>query len=191
MLKKYIDHIEHQSALQILCQLEQQQQKNNNILIPPEISSVIKVQPGDCIALVGKSASGKTYILSQLVKYSIDQQYHVLYIDLAQQYGSTFSSNTIQNDYIHIFQPSTNIELLGIIHGLEKWFYNQNNKILWVMVDGEWQTTLKQQLLDKIKILQHYWSFALVYTSRTFLLDTHDYQFECYKQEQNIRMKLV
>ncbi|SAM02217.1 hypothetical protein [Absidia glauca] len=198
MLRQSLEHIDHKSALQILCKAEQRQKLTvpflhletaialmHSKLLDKSTSPRAGIHPGDTVILTGKSGSGKTFLITRLISS------HGVYINLDQH--STGSLPTT-----HHFRPRTDLDLLQLIYSLEKWFYD-NGSVDWVMIDGDWHDNetdndrgLKWTLIEKAKALQSTWPFALVYTSRTLVVGAHaDYRFECYKQHQAVCMKLI
>ncbi|KAI8334417.1 hypothetical protein BC941DRAFT_432942, partial [Chlamydoabsidia padenii] len=204
MLRHLLQRIEHQSALHVVCKAEQEQKltvpfiqletsiglMNNKLL---KRNNHDGVYPGDTVILSGKSGSGKTFILSHFVDSATKQ---VVYIDLEHQYGSTRTQQ--EHRPPHVIRPRSDLDLVGLIYKLEQWFHDNNGRVGWVIIDGEWpNVSLKWKLVERVKQLQYSWPFALIYTTRTFATTTtldstqRTYRFDCYKQDQTIGLKLI
>ncbi|CAO3626423.1 unnamed protein product [Cunninghamella blakesleeana] len=204
-LRKHIQDIQHTSALNVLCEIE----KEEKISIPfPILEKQIKeiskdnkegIYYGDTIEIYGKGNTGKSYIVSQFIEHTLKHQddTKVIYINLTQK---PLKNNHLICDRLYYFQPMNTFELLELIHGIEKWFYDHDDQtISWVVIDGEWiKEYEKLLLLNKLISIQYHWPFILLYTNRSSLSFSESllsrvsfYQIECSKQESIIGLNLL
>ncbi|RCH97102.1 hypothetical protein CU098_007151 [Rhizopus stolonifer] len=169
-LINFISDIKHQSLLEYSAQVE-----NQAFDLPVCISAIntsveacqeIKkgVSPGDAIELVGASEAAKTWIMTQLAKYTLEKTHsHVLYIDL----DGHFLMKQAEPRF-HLFQPTSD-RLQAFISSLDTWFEkNIHCHVLWVFVDGRYH------FMTQLRELQQKWAFVLMTTTSLMA----DYKFQ-------------
>ncbi|KAI7854437.1 hypothetical protein BDC45DRAFT_508375 [Circinella umbellata] len=206
-LLKFLNQIKHESALQMLAAEQSKERLTLGLsCIEESIQQATGrngVYLGETINLYGPSGGGKSWVLNLITEHALqhDNENNVIYLDLDRRFvlrrpfisGGDDNSNQDNNnsdninERFHLFQPSRS-QLLSTLQGLDDWFYHHTNeRVTMVLVDGARMDGL---LTDKLKRLQHKWSFVLVTTS----LEPHpyfNYRFHVYKKANQVEMKLI
>ncbi|KAI8065785.1 hypothetical protein BC940DRAFT_368547 [Gongronella butleri] len=205
-LRERVAEIEHESALQAWQRCQRVQR--GTVWQPQWLADAFRhvgradgVHIGDTVLLYGKSGSGKSYLLQQIVADAggdrrndpEDEKDGALILMLDRPW-----TNMRLRACDHALTPKTRGDVLALIHGLDAWLHAHPHTSL-VLVDGE--AELKMDLVAKLVQLQREWPFALFYTFAAAAAGhasevplPYDLRIDCYRQDTtrgNLAVRLL